>query len=146
MAVGTLTQERVNEFCPKTAEFEDMLAQMANATPTDGRSAQQWGTAVHTTMQREVERRYDPSENVVRAEFSLMDGREERRGLAGTSRLDILHRVEGTDTICAYDIKTGQAQINPAQAARIYEEARRFGERSGVANPQVLVIELHRTR
>jgi hypothetical protein len=100
---------------------------------------------VHRAMEHEIKRRYDPTHNVVRAEFPLLEGEPASRVQAGSSRLDILHRVEGSDTICVYDIKTGQAQLNPAQAARIYKEAFEYGLKEGIANPRILVIELHRT-
>jgi hypothetical protein len=135
----------VNQFCPKTGEFDDLLGRIAEATPREGRSPQQWGMDVHRAMEQEIGRRYDPMNNVVRTEFSLREGREATRGEAGTSRLDIYHRVEGTDTICVYDIKTGQAALNTAQAARMYREAFQFGREGGIASPRVLVIELHRT-
>ncbi|MBS7789797.1 hypothetical protein KTR66_07320 [Roseococcus sp. SDR] len=139
--MGTLTQERVNEFCPKTAEFEDMLRQIADETPRDGRSPQQWGMDVHRGVEQEIKRAYGPRGRLVRAENSLRNGRDATRGEIGTSRLDILHRVEGTDTVCAYDIKTGQAGLNTAQAARIYQEALQFGIEVGIAHPRVLVTE-----
>lgn len=145
VTVGTLAQDRVNEFCPKTAEFEEMLTQIAGATPQDGLTPQQWGTAVHTAMRREVERRYPPSSGVVRAEFSLVGGNDRRYGTLGSTRLDIYHHVEGTSTICVYDIKTGQALLNADQAARAHREALSFAIREGVANPRVLIIELRRT-
>lgn len=142
VAVGTLSPERVNEFCPKTAEFEETLTRIAGETPREGRSPQQWGMDVHRGGQQDLLRRYDPRANIVRAEISLLDGVDVGRGLLGTSRLDILHIVPGTDTVCAYDIKTGQAGLNPSQAARIYREAREFGIEGGIPNPRVLVTEL----
>ncbi|MGX9964819.1 hypothetical protein ACVFYP_15930 [Roseomonas sp. F4] len=67
-------------------------------------------------------------------------------GTAGSRRLDIYHRVDGKDTICAYDIKTGAAGLSAAQAARIFVEAYVFGQQSGnILSPRVLVIELRRT-
>ncbi len=145
VTVGTMSDQRVNEFCPRTAEFTARLNAIADATPREGLSPQQWGTAVHMGMRDDVERRYDPSANVVRAEFSLVRGLEGTYGQAGTTRLDIYHRVEGTSTICAYDIKTGQAMLNATQAARIYREAHAFALTSLIANPRVLIIELRRT-
>lgn len=63
----------------------------------------------------------------------------------GSTRLDIYHHVEGTSTICVYDIKTGQALLNADQAARAHREALSFAIREGVANPRVLIIELRRS-
>lgn len=145
VTVGTLAQERVNEFCPKTAEFEDMLARTVGATPREGLTPQQWGTAVHTAMRREVQRLYDPRGNVVRAEYSLLNGEPAIYGQPGTTRLDIYHRVEGTSTICAYDIKTGQAMLNASQAERIYREGLSIAQQSNIANPRILIIELRQT-
>ncbi|UPY38687.1 hypothetical protein [Sediminicoccus sp. KRV36] len=144
VAVGTLTQERVNEFCPMTAEFEGLLAQIANVTPSDGRSAQQWGMDVQLGVRDQLRGKYGRNSSIVQAEFSVLGGAQTSYGKPGSTRLDIYHQVEGTSAICAYDIKTGQAQLDAAQAARIYREAFQFGRRSGIANPQILVIELHR--
>jgi hypothetical protein len=111
VTVGTLSPERVNEFCPKTAEFEESLSGIVASTPREGQSAQQWGTAVHTRMRDTIRKQYGPQSNVVQAELSLADGEERPYGRAGSSRLDIYHAVEGTGTVCAYDIKTGQAGL-----------------------------------
>lgn len=144
IAVGTLNDERVNQFCPKTAEFDELLGRIAGETPREGRSPQQWGMDVHRVMEHEVRLRYEGSPDAVRTEFSLSRGELATRGEAGSSRLDILHRVDGTDTICVYDIKTGEAGLGRSQAARIYREAFQYGQKEGIAVPQILVIELHR--
>jgi hypothetical protein len=145
VTVGTLPDQRVHEFCPKTAEFERRLGEVVRATPRGGMTPQQWGTAVHTAMHDQLRRRYGQTSDVVRAEFSLVNGRDRAYGTPGSTRLDIYHRVEGTSTICAYDIKTGPTPLNASQAARIYGEAHRFAFRSRVPNPRVLIIELRRT-
>lgn len=145
VAVGTLTPERVNEFCPKTREFEEMLGQIADATPREGRSPQQWGVDVHLGVRDRVRGKYGAQSDIVQAEFSVVGGEARPYGTLGLTRVDIYHHVDGTSTICAYDIKTGQAQLNTTQAARIYREAFDFGREHGIANPQILVVELHRT-
>jgi hypothetical protein len=142
VVVGTLSPERVLEFCPKTPEFEELLAGVARATPREGMSAQQWGTAVHTEMRNELRLRYPSEAASVRAEFSLMGGTPEPRSIRGTSRLDIFHHVEGTSTICVYDIKTGRAGLDDRQAWRIYREAHSFATNRGVATPHVVIVEL----
>jgi len=142
VTVGTLSSEQLNEFCPKTAEFEAMLADVAGRTSQEGLTPQQWGTAVHTALRHDIQRRYEPTANVVRAEFSVIGGTEGYYGQRGTTRLDIYHHVEGTSTICVYDIKTGQARLDSTQAGRIREEADSFARDSGVINPRVLIIEL----
>lgn len=145
VTVGTLPSEQVNEFCPKTAEFEERLAEVASATPREGLPPQQWGTAVHLGLRRTIERQYDPRANVVSAEMSLVEGESRRYGTAGSTRLDIYHRIEGTSTICAYDVKTGQAELSARQAGQIYREAFKFAQRGGVINPRILVIQLRHT-
>lgn len=145
VTVGTLPDQRVNEFCPKTAEFERRLGEVVGATPRGGMTPQQWGTAVHMAMKRGIERKYDRRPNVVRAELSLVGNEDRNYGARGSTRLDIYHHVEGTSTICVYDIKTGEAGLGAGQAARIYRSAHVFAAESGVPNPRVLVIELRRT-
>lgn len=144
VTVGTLSDQRVNEFCPKTAEFEEGLEGIAAGIPREGLTPQQWGTAVHSTMHDQVRRQYGRTSNIVRSEFSLVRGENQPYGTPGSTRLDIFHRVEGTSTICVYDIKTGQAILNSSQATRIYLEAYDFALRTRVPNPRVLIIELHR--
>lgn len=41
VTVGSLRQDRVNEFCPKTSEFEARLAESIAATPREGMTPQQ---------------------------------------------------------------------------------------------------------
>ncbi len=143
VAVGRLARDRVNEFCPKTAEFDALLASVASAAPSDGMTPQQRGTAIHTTMSRRIGRQY-PERSNVRAELSLspISGFIRPYGERGSTRLDILHAVEGTDTVCAYDIKTGASGLSDRQAYRIYSAAAAFGLERGLVNPRVLVIEL----
>lgn len=119
IAVGTLNDERVNQFCPKTAEFDELLGRIAGEAPREGRSPQQWGMDVHRAMEHEVRLRYEGSPDLIRTEFSLSRGGLATRGEAGSSRLDILHRVDAPNTICVYDIKTGEAGLGRSQAARI---------------------------
>jgi hypothetical protein len=144
VTVGTLPPDRVNGVCPKTAEFEQRLTTITASIPREGMSPQQWGTAVHVAMRDDIEHAYASNPSEVRAGLSLRRGEERSYGLGGTTRLDIFHRVPGRDTICVYDIKTGDTALSATQAARIYSEARRFGETNGMTNVRVLVIELRR--
>ncbi len=147
VAVGTLSPERVLEFCPKTPEFDDLVADVAAATSRDGLSAQQWGTAVHLQIRDAIDNRYGMNPNVS-AEISLAGSTGTIRpyGERGTTRLDIFHVVEGTSTVCAYDVKTGASGLNNQQTARIYRAASAYAIRHGVATPHVLVIELRPPR
>lgn len=146
VAVGQLSPDRVHEFCPKTGEFDELLASVAAATPGEGMTAQQRGTAIHTAVRDALVATYPDRNGAVRTELSLIGGGIASYGQAGSTRLDILHHVEGTDTICAYDIKTGMAELRGMQAGRIDQEARDFGLQRQVPNPQVLVIELRAPR
>jgi hypothetical protein len=144
VTVGTLSEQRVNEFCPKTAEFEQRLSEIAAGIPREGLTPQQWGTAVHTAMHHRLRGQYGETSNVVMTEFSLVRGASRPYGTLGSSRLDIYHHVEGTSTICVYDVKTGPTALNANQAARIYRSAYSFAQQTGVLNPRVLIIELRR--
>lgn len=146
VTVGTLPPGRVEQFCPKTAEFEERLARITSATPREGLSAQQWGTAIHRTMHHDVGRSYDARLNVVRSELSVLADRVSSYGAPGSTRLDILHHVEGTDTICVYDVKTGETGLGAAQAGRLYLAGRAFANERGVVNPRILVIQLRTPR
>jgi len=146
--VEQLNEEELRDACPKTEEFGDMLRRIAAGIPREGRSAQQWGTEVHMAMKREIIRKYgeaagQSSDPRIRAEISFLDGKEGTiYGTRGSTRLDILHHVEGTNDICIYDIKTGERGLSEEQARRAIEEATKFAGRQGILNPRIYIVEL----
>lgn len=119
--VGVLPNDRVEQFCPRTAEFQDIVTNSANGIERGTLSPQQWGMQVHQSIENEINTRFGGLNPSVRAEYSIIAGNEAVRGQAGSSRLDIIHLVEGTDQICVYDIKTGRRGLQNDQANRLIQ-------------------------
>jgi hypothetical protein len=146
--VEELNEEELRDACPKTEEFGDMLRRIAAGIPSEGRSAQQWGTEVHMAMKQEIIRKYgeaagQSSDPRIRAEISFLEGVPDTRyGMRGSTRLDIFHRVEGTNDICIYDIKTGERGLTEDQARRAIAEASKFAKEEGILNPKIYIVEL----
>jgi hypothetical protein len=83
VTVGQLSEQRVRDFCPKTAEFEERLSEIAAGLPREGRSPQRWGMDVHTAMHHGLRRQYGTTSSVVRSELSwsvAWDNDMERQG------------------------------------------------------------------
>ncbi len=141
VTVGSLREEEVRQFCPKTTEFEVMLQEVVDGTPRGSMTAAQWGTAVHLEMKRRIIARYIGRRENVAAELSLSGGDEGHYGTKGSTRLDIYHQVEGTDVVCVYDVKTGSSGLSQQQASRLFNEALRH--RGPMMRPptRVIVIE-----
>jgi hypothetical protein len=82
-------------------------------------SRQQFGTAVHTHLKRQIDALDDPN---LRAEVSRLKSKipEVGYGTKGSIRIDVLENAGG-GTVCVYDIKTGASGLT---AARMREIAR----------------------
>jgi hypothetical protein len=80
-------------------------------------SPQQYGTAVHTNLKRQIDSLKDPN---FRAEVSRLKSETEevRHGRRGSIRVDVLENAGG-GTVCVYDIKTGTSGLSPARMAEI---------------------------
>lgn len=140
--VGVLPNDRVEEFCPRTAEFQDIVTNAANTVERGSMSPQEWGVRVHQEVERQLDRQGLNPDIRVFAEYPLLNAEEARRGAAGSSVLDILHHVPGTSQICVYDVKTGAAGLGAEQATRIFNEGMRFAREHSLPNPRVIAIEL----
>lgn len=72
-------------------------------------SSQQFGTAVHLKVKKEIDGMKD---DYLKAEVSFLKGFEDDYGVKGTIRIDGLGRVrKRPDTACIYDIKTGRSGL-----------------------------------
>lgn len=81
-------------------------------------SPQQFGTAVHTNLKRQIEALRDPD---FLAEVSILKAIEDGYGLPGSIRIDVLENVDGR-TVCVYDIKTGRSGLSSARSMEIVEK------------------------
>ena len=94
----------------------------------DPKQPQDFGTAVHTRLKREVNDRSDSSfiaeESYLKAEQEFGEGARRRYGLAGTLRVDVLEKV-ADGTVCVYDIKTGRSSFSFALMKEIVSAVHR---------------------
>ena len=81
--LGVLPSDRVEQFCPRTAEFQEIVTSTANSVERGSLSPQQWGMRVHREIKMQLRTGYiDPGLNVF-AEYSINNGLP-----LGTAQLD----------------------------------------------------------
>jgi hypothetical protein len=133
--VGELTQERIDQFCPDTGRFQALTTMTAAGISRDGLTPQAYGSRVHAAIATQVRDMQDPD---IRAEFSLIGGRDDLPyGTQGSTRLDIFQYRPETNTVCIYDIKTGNAGLDNSYLNRAIAEAQRWRE-----GAHIMVLEL----
>lgn len=102
-------------------------------------SPQLYGTAVHTHLKHQIDELNDGDFS---AEVSLLKSAEARHyGERNSIRIDVLERTR-SDTVCVYDIKTGEAGLG---LARSFEIADRV-QRSFRFTRRIIVTEIRPTR
>jgi RHS repeat-associated protein len=89
----------------------------AKSVDPKGLTPQQYGTKVHTELERDIKNNLEKQLNV-KAEVSYHNGIEVKRGHPGSVRLDV---VEGgiTTPTAVYDLKTGQAGLSASRITEI---------------------------
>ncbi len=105
--VKTLSRSEVGGLCDRFADVQALTDSAVAAVRNSGAnlSPQQFGTAVHELVKKEIDRMKDP---YLKAEVSFLKGLEAGRGLKDSIRIDGIERVKKRpDTVCIYDIKTG---------------------------------------
>lgn len=140
--VSLLNRDQVRDACPRLGEVQDRTDR-ANAIVRAGggiMSPQQFGTAVHLNLKRQIDNLKDPN---FRAEVSRVKSEEDETwyGRRGSIRIDVLENV-GDGTVCVYDIKTGQSSLNPSRMADIAQNA--FKHFPGTQ--RIVVTEIRRNR
>lgn len=125
VALAALTAEQVAQTCRRLTDVRSWTdgAVEELAASRAGMSPQQWGTAVHKRVQREVDRlrsEFPRDYSDVDAEVSIDpdDPHANVYGRSGSTRLDVTEEV-GEDLICVYDIKTGATGLTPKRVAQI---------------------------
>ena len=117
--VEVLNRNQVREACPRLEEVQSRTDGAAETVRRGGgiMSPQQYGTAVHTNLKRQIDSLKDPN---FRAEVSRLKSETEevRHGRRGSIRVDVLENAGG-GTVCVYDIKTGTSGLSPARMAEI---------------------------
>jgi hypothetical protein len=118
--VGHLTREEVDEACPRHAEVQSITNEAAaTLNRGDYATAQQYGTAVHMRIKREINGpdtipASEPRDPNFRAELSLVKSEPGKYGAPGTKRIDV-YENPGTGAVCVYDIKTGLERLTMAR-------------------------------
>lgn len=115
--VGTRTREEVDDACPRHGEVQSRTDDAARTVRNEGRglSAQQYGTAVHKVLKRQIKRLDDPA---LRAEVSFAKTAEESYGAPDSVHIDVLEDA-GNQTACIYDIKTGKRGLSLARSLEL---------------------------
>lgn len=109
--VRLLDREETERVCPRLPEVQERLDRAVETVKGSGvrLTPQQFGTAVHTDLKKQIDALFDP--NLV-AERSLIKTREEvGYGAKGSIRVDALERVD-RPTACVHDIKTGDSGMS----------------------------------
>ncbi len=121
--VGQLTRDQVEQACPRLPEVQERADIAADAFAGDrtSMSPQQYGTAVHTHLKHQIDGLLDPD---FRAEVSFLKSRAaDYYGQRGSIRIDVLERSKD-DTVCVYDIKTGEAALGPWRSFEMVDRVR----------------------
>jgi hypothetical protein len=106
-----LDRDEVGNVCPRLDEVQQRTDRAVVSVKATGRalSPQQYGTAVHINLKDQITQLNDPD---FLAERSLLKADQEAGyGARGSIRVDVLEHV-GNETVCVYDIKTGQSKLD----------------------------------
>jgi hypothetical protein len=109
--IGILTRAEVIGLCDRFADIQMLTDDAVAGVRNSGTnlSPQQFGTAVHLKVKKEIDGMKD---DYLKAELSFLKGFEDDYGVKGTIRIDGLGRVrKRPDTACIYDIKTGRSGL-----------------------------------
>lgn len=131
-SIAALTAEQVAQSCKILPEVQAWTTEAATvlAPMRVGNSPAVWGTAVHTYVRERIRALKEQFPHVyghVWAEISFRsDNQETGYGQLDSTRLDVLEELP--ETICVYDIKTGNAKLSDKRIKRLAEIAARYGK------------------
>ena len=93
--VRTLSREEVGKLCDRFEEVQTFTDDAAALVRSNGAhlSPQQFGTAVHLKVKKEIDGMKD---DYLKAEVSFLKGFEDGYGVKGTIRIDGIGRVRRT--------------------------------------------------
>lgn len=116
--VGKLNQQALDGACPRNGEVRVIVNDVTNAVRASGnyRNPTDFGNQVHIEVLRRVNSQIDPD---FTAEMLINpSGRPLKPRKSGNIRLDLIENVRATQTVCAYDHKTGNSGITMTRAAQ----------------------------
>ena len=121
--VGTLTRAETDLACPRHGEVQSRTNAIAHLVTQEGGydSPQRYGTEVHKRLAYVINGPGGsdfPRDLDFRAEYSLIKSKAADYGERGSIRVDVLERVN-SDTVCVYDIKTGDRGLGAARMDEI---------------------------
>ena len=97
-----------------------------------------YGTAVHTRLKEAIKA---PGRDDLHAEISFLKSTTVRYGKKGSIRIDVFDNSGGDDTVCVYDIKTGDEGLSGPRFAEIAKAVRtRWPE-----TRRIIIIEVRPT-
>lgn len=117
-SVGTLTEDQVEAVCPRLPEVQERTEAAVAAVESEqpNLTAQQYGTAVHTNLKRQIDALEDP--NFVAERSFLKEKTDVSYGTKDSIRIDVFENV-GDGTVCVYDLKTGSRGLSMPRMAEI---------------------------
>ncbi len=138
--VGDLSKATVDAICTAYDAVQNLTTSTYQAVAASpGMRPQQIGTTVHRIIETIVEGWPPTSFATFSGNVGLMGKRGRIKGarVAGSSWLDVL-QDNGNNTVCVYDIKTGNATLQDPQASRYLDEVRKFKQNA----TDIIVIEV----
>lgn len=152
--VRLATKGEIKRYCPEFDQVQRLADEAAARTGPRSKysSAATWGTATHVNMKDLTLE--DPENDNLYTEESFVKYREEvgddpRRyqrgaiyGQKNSLRIDTRGEVIHNNTVCVYDLKTGNKGITVPRAVEIYESVRRRIK----SMPEVRIVEVNTSR
>ncbi|RZS88354.1 hypothetical protein EV217_0737 [Phyllobacterium myrsinacearum] len=132
-----LERDEARKLCPKytTVQTQTDIAAFAAGPRSTYKSSANYGTAVHTRLERQIRAMEDPD---LQAERSYMKYHDEMpkgsyhhgevtRGKADSLRIDVFEKAS-PKLVCVYDVKTGPTRLSLRRIKEIsYAVAKNFG-------------------
>jgi hypothetical protein len=138
--VGELGEAEVNAACKSLELVQGLTNEAAEKARSKGpySSPAVYGTAVHTRLKEAIKKLANPN---LHAEISFLKSATVRYGKKGSIRIDVFDNTRGDDTVCVYDIKTGDEGLSGPRFAEIAKAVRaRFPE-----TRRIIIIEVRPT-
>jgi hypothetical protein len=154
--VRSLDRETVaTKVCTRLNDVEELVDDAFEKTPQEaGQGGAAWGSRLHKALADGIDaltkpdklpgnkkHLAGPSKIPLKAEASFVEGDPEARyGKKGSIRVDVLEYI-GNGTVCIYDLKTGDAVLDPV---RMFKIAKKAFEAYGVNVQRIIVTQVRR--
>lgn len=121
-AVRSLNRDEVQAYCPRLVDVQTRTDRIAEEVSTymPNVSQQRYGTEVHKRLADEIngldDRTYVAEQSILKSEMA-----QRLYGAKGSIRIDVLEEVN-RDTVCVYDIKTGERGLSLPRSIELASE------------------------